>query len=44
MEGLPGICFDLGLQSRLQNLMGIIGTKEVGVPKEEALLVVIGID
>ena len=44
VEARPGLLVDLGLQRRLQRLVGIVGAEEVGVADEEALLVVVGVD
>ena len=40
----PGFLVDLGLERRLQRLVGIVRAEEVGVADEEALLVVVGVD
>ncbi len=43
-QGLPGFLVDLGLQRRLQRLVGIgRGAEEIGVADEEAFLVVVGV-
>ena len=44
VEGFPGFAVDLGLEGGLKRLVGVVGTEEVGVANEEALLVVVGID
>src|SRR5262245_60110802 len=44
VERLPGSLVDLGLERRLQRLVRVAGAEEVGLPDEEALLVVVGVD
>ena len=44
MQRLPGVLVDFGFQRRLQRPVWIVGTEEVGVADEEALLVVVGVD
>ena len=44
VQRFPGFLVDLSLEARFQGLVGIIGSKEVRVADEEALLVVIGVD
>ena len=39
-----GLLVDLGLQRRLERLVGVIRSQEIGVADEEALLVIVGID
>ena len=42
VERRPRVGVDLGLQRRLERLVGVVRAEEVGVPDEEALLVVVG--
>jgi len=44
VERLPGFLVDLCLESGLERLVRIVRAKEVGVPDEETLLVVVGVD
>src|SRR4051812_42910927 len=44
VERRPGILVDFGLQSRLEALVGVVATEEIGVPDEEAFAVIIGVD
>jgi len=44
VEAGPGVLVDLGAQRGLERLVGIVGTEEVGVADEEALLVVVRVD
>ena len=44
VERFPGFPVDIGFERRLEGLVWIVGAKEVGVPHEEALLVVVGVD
>ena len=44
VEALPGFLVDLGLEGRLQRLVGVVGAEEIGVADEEAFLVVVGVD
>ena len=44
VERRPRRLVDLGAQRTLQLLVGLVGTREVGVPHEEALAVVVGVD
>ncbi len=37
VEGRPGLLVDLGLESRLQGRVGIVGAQEIGVTDVEAL-------
>ena len=41
---LPCFGVDLRFQARFERVVGIIGTKEVSMTNEEALLVVVGVD
>ena len=44
VELAPFPFVDLGLQGLLEPLVRLLGAEEVGVPQEEALAVVIGVD
>ena len=44
MQRLPRLLVDLGFERGLERLVRVVGAEEIGVPKEEALLVVIGVD
>lgn len=44
VECHPSDDADLGLQRRLQRLVGIVGADEAGVADEEGLHVVVGVD
>jgi hypothetical protein len=44
VEGGPGLLVDLGLEGRLERLVGIVRPQEIGVADEEALLVVVRVD
>ena len=43
VEGGPGVGVYFSLEGSFEGLVGIVGTEEVGVTNEEALLVVIGV-
>ncbi len=44
VERFPGFPVDIGFERRLEGFVWIVGAKEIGVPHEEALLVVVGVD
>ena len=44
VKGFPSFLINLGLEGGLESLVGVVGTEEVGVADEEALLVVVAID
>ena len=44
VESSPGVKVDLGLQRRLERLVGIVRAEEVGVADEKALLIIVGIN
>ena len=44
MQRFPGFFVDLGFEGGLEARIGIIGAQEIGMPDEEALFVIVGID
>ena len=44
VERFPGFPVDIGFERRLEGFVRVVGAKEIGVPQEEALLVVVGVD
>ena len=44
VERCPGFLIDLGLQRRLERLVGVVRAQEIGVTDEETLLVIVGVD
>src|SRR6185312_9236588 len=44
VEGRPSVLVDLGLQGRFERFIRVVGAHEIGMPDEEAFLVVIRVD
>ena len=44
VERFPGFPVDFGFERRPEGFVRVVGAKEIGVPHEEALLVVVGVD